>query len=261
MTDPSIYMPVAESNRLLSQNLAFEEAFEAELKTGFSKKIRETLYDIGVPPRLQKAVPEVVPSDIAALKVYQRFPEVGFGLVGPPGCGKSCALVHAIKKTMLAEWIAAGPAIVEEVKVKGMPTTQRTNPELHTQFRWIGWPAFAAKMKHYASAREWAHPEASTASLIAWVKADQDERRVLILDDVGMENLKPDAYTSEQLELLVDDCDGWEGRVFWTSNKTPEYLEAETRYGSRLVSRLCRLSPDAQLSPNLPDLRLTGCPR
>ena len=79
---------------------------------------------------------------------------------------------------------------------------------------------------------------------------------MLILDDIGEEQIKEDSYTSEQLEFLVDELYNYECRMMWTSNHTPDQMEAPTYYGYRLVTRLTGLAPDATLPHDLPDLRV-----
>jgi DNA replication protein DnaC len=254
---PSTFMPIADANRIFGQNLKFEEEFGREIADGFSERLRRTLIDIGTPPRLQKSNEQTIPSAIASLKSFQAFPSRGFGLVGPPGCGKSCAYVWAMKQVLLREFAEAGPTRVEEVNQgKGsFQGTRRIDPEPETQFKWVGWPSMTVHMKHMASRREWTDPKASTLTLIKWAITDP-AHRILVLDDIGMENIKPESYTTEQLEILMDEMYNHEVRVFWTSNKTPDALERDGIYGQRLVSRLTGLSPDAMLPSDLPDLRI-----
>ena len=254
----SKFMPAPRPNQTFDKNERLEAVYEAEKATGFAEKIRRTLLAIGVPPRDQKTKREVIPAAISSLKCWGAFPAYGFGLIGNAGCGKSCALVAQIQKVLLDEITAAGPSRWtddSEQCVGGNPVTE---------FRWIGWPAFASRMKNLAARREWMMPGASTEGLIQWIQADQDHHRVLILDDLGMENVKGGGYSNEQLELLVDAAYGYEARLFWTSNKSVTDTEVEGNkvfglanpaiYGPRLVSRLIGLSPDAMLPP-LPDLR------
>jgi hypothetical protein len=259
-TPAAAFYPAPEPNRILAKNLEFEAQFEEELATGFSKKIQEALFKMGVPPRIHKTTPGMVPKEIQALRVYQSFPNKGFGLVGPGGCGKSCALVDAIRRVMLKELTEAGPQRLEDVKStkphQPFEGPRMVNNEPKTQFKWVGWPAMATRMKGLAARREWTMPGATTDGLIQWLTLDPDHRKVLILDDIGMENVKADSYTNEQLELLIDEAYGWDARVFWTSNHTPEWMERPEAYGYRLVSRLTGLSNDAELSQTLPDLRV-----
>jgi len=258
MPNPAAYLPVPEPNRILAQNLKFEEEFEKEKATGFADRLRDYLFEIGVPPRLQKANAEMLPAPIARLKCFAAMPEKGFGLVGDGGVGKSCALVYGIKRTLWREWTEAGPARIVESPPKhgaGFEGPHRVNPRQQTEFKWIGWPAFAARMKSMAARREWTHAEASTEALIQWITT-KPQSRVLILDDIGEEGVKAGSYTSEQLELLIDNAWNYECRIFWTSNHSLEQMSEATYYGYRLVSRLTGLSPDATLPPGLPDLRI-----
>jgi len=256
------WLPVPEPNRVLAKNLEFEAQFEEEMSTGFADKIQEALFKMGVPPRIHKTTHGMVPKAIKDLRVYQSFPDKGFGLVGPGGCGKSCALVDAIRRTLVKDFTEAGPARLEDVKPDPSKPHQpfqgprMVNNEPLTQFKWIGWPAMATRMKGLAARREWTTPGATTEALIQWVTSDPHHRKVLILDDIGMENVKADSYTNEQLELLIDEAYGWDARVFWTSNHTPEWMERQEAYGYRLVSRLTGLSLDAELPETLPDLRV-----
>ena len=258
---PTAYLPVEGPNKVFGQNLKFEEEFEKERAEGFKKRIRKELLSVGVPPRLHDSVKAQIPPEIARLKHFQAFPSKGFGLLGPHGCGKSCALVVAIKQIMLKEFVEAGPTVIEDIKPDpgkiGQPFQgqHRIDPELQTRFRWVGWPAYARRMKGHAARREWDHPDASVTQLITWITSYPEER-ILILDDIGEENIKPDSYTTEELEHLVDELYNHECRLFWTSNHTPEQMDRPEYYGSRLLSRLIGLSPDATLPSDMPDLRV-----
>jgi len=249
------FFPGPTQNRMMAKNLEFEETFESEMADGFSSKMHTALMEMGVPPRLQKAVPNRVPKEIHALKCFQSFPAQPFGLVGEGGIGKSCAIVQAIKSTLVRDWTDAGPSRMEESSDRSFEGYRVVHPKPKTQFKWVGWPAYASKMKSFASRREWLDPQASVEALVHWATRDA-ESRVLILDDLGMESIKEGSYTTEQLELLVDELYNWECRVFWTSNRCLEDMEKSTFYGYRLVSRLTGLSPDAMIPNGLPDLRL-----
>lgn len=254
---------VDRRSKLFRKNLDQEEAFEAERAAGFAERIRRDLLErVRVSPRDLKAVQEIIPAVIQGLKCYRDFPARGFGLVGPAGCGKSNALVAAIKKVQREEIEAGGPKRWDDLD--HLSTMAPT-----TEFKWVSWPALAARMKGLAARREWTLPDASTEGLISWLETDQEHKRVLVLDDLGMENLKQDSYTTEQLELLIDKAYGLEARLFWTSNKQIEDRKTETGevikglsnpllYGPRLISRLTGLSPDvdSRLLADLPDLRV-----
>jgi DNA replication protein DnaC len=247
--EPAAYLPAPAQNKNLRDNLRYEEKFELAQGTGFAEQIRHALLEIGVPARNHPSTQEGTPPEIARLQCLQGFPTKGFGLIGPPGCGKSCAFVVALRRTLKAELTEAGPNRWEDGKF--------IEARRWTEFKWVGWPAMAIRMKGLAARREWLVPEASTAGLIQWLATDQECRRVLVLDDLGMETLKADSYTTEQLELLIDEAYGLgTARVFWTSNKLVEDLEQPTAYGPRLMSRLLGLSPDHTLPSDMPDLRI-----
>ena len=260
----SRFMPQPHPNQVYDKNERLEAAFEADKATGFAERIRRVLLAIGVPPRDQKTKREIIPTAISNLKCWNSFPAYGFGMIGNAGCGKSCALVAQIQEVLREELTAAGPKRYDdsEQAIGGEPTTE---------FRWIGWPAFASRMKNLAARREWVVPGASTEGLIQWIQSDQDHHRVLILDDLGMENVKGGGYSNEQLELLVDAAYGYEARLFWTSNKSVTDTEVDGNkvfglanpaiYGPRLVSRLIGLSPDAVLPKNMVDLRVQAMRR
>lgn len=194
---------------------------------------------MGIPPRIIKSFPDRVPTEIRSLTSYQDFPARPFGLVGESGVGKSSAFASAIRSL-----ITDGATL---------------------EFRWVGWVSTAIRMKNAASRREWDSPEASTFALIEWVQ-ESPTTHILIMDDLGMEfpkAAKADGdptrgwvYTSEQLELLVDEAWNHEARLYWTSQREVE--ELEQLYGSRLMSRLVGLSPDARLPKGMPDLRVRG---
>ena len=249
------FFPGSTPNRTLAKNLEYEDQFNEDRDSGFASRLHTALMEIGVPPRLQKAVPEIVPKEIQRLQCYQAFPMRPFGLVGQGGIGKSCAIVKAMKDTMIREWTEAGPSRLEEQPGTPFEGPRVVHPKLKTQFKWIGWPAYASKMKTFASRREWLDPQASVEALIQWVTRDP-EHRVLILDDIGMESIKEGSYTTEQLELLIDEAWNWECRVFWTSNRSLDEMAEPRFYGYRLTSRLTGLSPDATIPDGLPDLRI-----
>ena len=261
--DPAGYFPGEGPSRILTQNLKFEDEFEAAKADGFETKIKKAMHEMGIPPRLQKAARGAVPDEVKNLKFYQNFPANPFGMVGPTGCGKSCALVLRIKEILKEDLEKAGPTRIEEVnpthRLPHIPFegTRTVLASPYHQFKWIGWPSFTVHMKSLASRREWNDPRASVFSILEWA-CREPERRILILDDLGMENAKAEAYTTEQLELLVDEAYNNEVRIFWTSNRSPEDLEKPHVYGPRLVSRLTGASPDAQLPITLPDLRVRG---
>ena len=156
---------------------------------------------------------------------------------------------------MIKEWIEGGPSRIEENPNKEFQGPRVVHPKLMTQFKWVGWPAYASRMKGLASRREWTDPQASVEALVQWATREP-EHRVLILDDIGMESIKEGSYTTEQLELLIDDLYNWEVRVFWTSNRSLEEMSEPRFYGYRLISRLTGLSPDATLPKDMPDLRI-----
>ena len=250
------WLPADVRNRCCQQNLDAEESFQTEAADGFRDRLRQALYAIGIPPRLHKTEAKTIPFEIARLSWFQTFPATNFGLVGPSGCGKSCALVHQIKTTLLAEFTAAGP---RQFIDRGGVITQ-VAPQMRTEWKWVGWPALAAKIKNFAMRRDWDNPAASTGELIQWITF-APERRVLVLDDVGEESMSP--YPSEQLELLIEQAYDHECRVFWTSNHTVSALGREVpeqgrieSYGHRLMSRLTGLAPDAELPATMPDLRI-----
>jgi hypothetical protein len=267
--EPIDYMPADEQSRILSANLDYQEQFDHDRAGGFAAAIKAAMNEIGVPPRLQKAEYEVIPKAILDLRGMASFPNEPFGLVGPGGIGKSCALAWAIKSVIKREILAAGPTRLELVNDKawqGSKVTQIVHPRTKTSFKWIGWPARATHMKAAASRREWDSPLATLFAEREWLCADV-ENRVLILDDIGMENPKDGAYSTDQLELLIDEAYDHEAKVFWTSNLpvSPESRDENGKderslrgtYGYRLVSRLIGLSPDAKRMPGtMPDLRV-----
>ena len=202
--------------------------------------IDSVLEKAGIPPRIRRSVDTLVPEEIRALNVYRQFPERSFGLVGESGIGKSSAFAAAIRLTTAAD--------------------------SDLEWRWVCWANAATRMKHMSARREWDHPDATTIRLIDWAKEDP-EHHILVLDDLGMEFPKADkardadptkgwVYTSEQLELLIDEMWNHECRLFWTSQR--KVTDLEGYYGSRFMSRLCGLAPDAELPPGMPDLRTRG---
>ena len=257
---PSRFIPAPRLNQVFDKNERMEAEYEAEKASGFADRIRKILFEIGIDPRDQKTNRSIIPDAITRLKCWNAFPSTGFGLIGPAGCGKSCALVAQIRAALVRELSAAGPSRYDDGD-----HLQRLAPV--TEFKWVGWPSFAGRMKNLAGRREWTADGGSTEGLVRWLQTDQDHHRVLILDDLGMERMKDGSgYATEQLELLVDAAYGYEARVIWTSNRPVSDGErsgarilglANTSvYGPRLVSRLTGLAPDVILPEDLPDLRI-----
>ena len=252
------YTPGPRENRIFDQNLSYEEEFERAKRNGFAKEIKAAMFEIGVPPRTQKATCESVPKEIANLNCHNNFPATNYGLDGLGGCGKSCSLAYGIKRTLLKEMSEAGPKVIREEppSIPGLSSTPRlVSPHRPTVFKWVGWPAMASRMKGLAARREWLDPLATVAALASWATSNP-EHHVLILDDIGEEGVKAESYVSEQLELLIDELYNFECRMFWTSNHTVEALAESSCYGYRLASRLVGLSPDVHLPEGMPDLRV-----
>lgn len=204
------------------------------------------LVEAGVSPRLKRSIAAKVPSEIARLESYKAFPAKPFGMVGPSGIGKSSALVAAMRQAIYVELLEGAQK---------------------TRFRWIYWVSTAIDMKGAVSRGDWDSPRSNLLGLTDWVLGDP-EHHVLILDDMGMEFPKGAkaqenptrgwTYTSEHLERMIDDLWNNEAKVFWTSQR--KVTEMEALYGERLLSRLIGLSPDVELPPNMPDLRIKAAP-
>lgn len=242
------------------------DAFLAEDTEDFPTAIGIEFDRIGIPPRLRSAKVDEVPREIATMNSMGLFPTLPFGLVGPPGCGKSCALSAKIRENLVADKRKFGPnkwrvenmagVGLERGIVTAKPVLISWEP--HYRFRWIGWPAYSVRMKRLAANREWTNPEASLETVIEWIKADP-KRNIAIIDDLGMERIKGEkGYVQEQLELLVDEAFNADAKLFWNSNHSVEELQREANYGQRFMSRLCSMSPDKELPKNMPDLRVVG---
>lgn len=221
-----------------------EAEFERLRRMGFEPLLRERLIEIGVPPRAVRASWKDVPDTIRNMGTVEEFPFQAFGLVGPGGCGKSCAMSASIKRTIVALLEYSGPMAL---KSKGGPV-----------FKWINWPSFSVTMKQLASRRAWDNPSSSLIPVIDWIM-ESPERHILVVDDIGSESVKGEkSYVQEQLELLVDTVYNHEAKMFWTSNVRVEQLADPKFYGYRFVSRLTGASPDIELPQDLPDLRIMG---
>lgn len=254
-TDLRAYFPEPTQTKIFNEELWLQDEYEKERGHGFAFRIQRILGQIGVPPRLHRAVLDTVPPVIRNKRVYEAFPARSFGMTGPGGCGKSAAIVVGIKKKLEADSITFGPdqMVPSDNGMQGIFTRKSFEPR--ENWIWINWPATAVEMKQLASRREWTNPAASLLPIMEQLKA-RPEKTIVILDDFGMENIKGEkAYVQEQLELLVDVAYNWEARVFWTSNHSFEALADERLYGYRMMSRMAGLAPDLKLPEELPDLR------
>lgn len=239
-------------------NLKAEDEYEEEKRHGFQFRLKRELDALSIPPRTQKAKLERIPQEIRNLVAFQKFPEFSFGMAGPGGCGKSCALVWLIKRYLIDEYNKTGPTKFvpgEKVGFQGISVKQA---EQRTTILWLNWPSVAISMKHLAARREWDKQDSSLLAIIGRIQQDP-ENTLLFVDDFGMENIKGEkSYVQEQLELLIDTAYGFEVRTFWTTNKTVEELADDRLYGYRMMSRMAGLSPDVVLPKDMPDLRTSN---
>jgi hypothetical protein len=254
MSHPLADLLTGAGTRIANENLFLEQEFEKEKAEGFPKRIQKTLLEIGVPPRTTKGTMERIPRLLYNRQAFQSFPESCFGIIGPTGCGKSCALAVCLKELLRQELAEAGPTKMEEASEFGGNIIHRIEPRLRTDIMWVSWPAYSRRMKGLSARRLWDDKDASVQQLIIWATAYPD--RILILDDIGEETIKENAYTTEELENLIDALYNNDAKLFWTSNHTVEQMSEPNYYGPRLISRLIGLAPAIELPPDLPDLRL-----
>ena len=155
------YFPEPAETELFNKSLKLEDEFRLEQEHGFAFRLREFMTRAGVPPRAQKARLDDIPLKIRQLLVFAHFPAKSFGLTGPGGCGKSCALAYLVAQTHLKDFKTFGPSRYEKASgaMQGVPKIVSYTPSM--DFIWINWPAKAVLMKQLASRRDWENPEAS----------------------------------------------------------------------------------------------------
>lgn len=146
------------------------------------------------------------------------IPDVGFGISGPAGTGKTFALSALFGVNVLERW-------KRRAKLEGRHVMK---PFLV----WLRWPEMVNEMRLY-SVRDGGLDEVARR-MKRW-----SEVEALVIDDLGAERLRgeySEDWVASQLDLLVDRRYNGMRPTWWTTNLSLDAFV--NRYGARLVSRL-----------------------
>jgi len=221
-----------------------------------------SLENIGLPPRLRDSVRQFIPPEIFAqipLDSFQNDRKTkGFGLTGTSGAGKSAAVAWYCKIVMVDDITSLfrrhhitdfNPSIrCKNCNGSGLINTDDsaykcychefkwTKRNASKEISWVYWPDAHEDLQLSASKDNYQlldlhHPQ------------KLKECKLLVLDDLGRERLRPGAesYANGLLSSVITHRDDYNKPTIWTSN-----LDAPTLiglYGIPLIDRLVRLSP------------------
>ena len=176
----------------------------------------------------------------------------GFGIGGPVGGGKSCALA-AILKLGLTRWVYRYFKAWDfnlPLKERGIGGTQdkalKTSPSIY----WVNWPSVSNTLQLEAFENGFAR-----SLMDNMVNSD-----ILVLDDLGRERIQamkdPNAtpFSRGQLEIAIDRRNGMMKPIFWTTNVSEKFLVE--LYGAATYSRLIQGNPVEWVEGPLDNLRL-----
>lgn len=174
-----------------------------------------------IPPALWAMLAgNAMPGPIAKEMMRGRCPQVGFGLTGTAGGGKTFALAWLVRAMLESRWQSWIPKVGKEAIRRQWLT-------------WLSWPETVNRMRIESLRDEGL--EAVDAAIKGMAAAE-----VLVLDDLGVERLRggyAEDWVASQLDLLVDTRHNEMKPTWYTTNLTG--AELADRYGSRLCSRLC----------------------
>lgn len=163
-------------------------------------------------------------------------PKTGFGLLGPTGTGKTCALAAIIRSMVMNRWRNLADR-------DGMACTK--------QFvYWVRWPEQVNTFRTMVGSTSDGLQQCEAIAR-GWCSAE-----VLVIDDLGAERMKSDYsedWATSILDLVIDHRYNEMLPIWYTSNLNPD--ELVERYGSRMFSRLIGHNP-AVIAPDGPDLRV-----
>ncbi len=193
---------------------------------------RERLAELA---RIPAAISRRIPQGPLREMLAGGTPDVGFGLSGTAGIGKSMAVA----------------AIVAEMARKRVERIARSGGyrKLRGWLQWLAWKEMTEQF------RAWSTEDGGLARANGLVER-WGEIEVLVIDDLGSERIKGsylDDWATSQLDRILDARDRSCRPVWYTSNLSAAALEE--RYGSRFWSRLNGAATHVEL-PAAADLRL-----
>lgn len=192
-----------------------------------------------IPPRILQCIPGPVRTSIGDGSISQL--RKGFGLGGPIGCGKSCA-VSATIKLGLSEWA------FRNFQVWGNPIS--SIPRECPDVLWVDWPDVADHMLRHAI----------DSDCIDELMSKMKKARIVVLDDLGKERLPtmkdPNAlpFSQAQLDICIAYRNSQMAPIFWTTNLSEKDLASI--YGPATYTRLIQDNPGEWLDNDLDNLRL-----
>lgn len=206
---------------------------KAMAKWGISTRERQATFE-QINPKIKSviAAPE--------LQVFNLhlgvIPSKGFGLVGPTGIGKTCAMAAIVKLMIESRWR-------HRMHADGFGC-------LRQFVYWLRWPEQVNSLRQMAASDQNGIARCQDMARV-WANAD-----VLVIDDLGAERLKSEYETdwaTSLLDMVIDHRYNEMRPIYYTSNLLVD--ELVDRYGSRMFSRLVGQNP-ALVAPSGPDLRM-----
>lgn len=221
--------PVNQSGLCSSCKEAADKAKDGDRFLGqYKQYLNQWLVSIGMSPREASAELNLIPSSLKAKMMEERLglnailhgqlPNVGFGICGAAGTGKTFALAAIFKANVVARWES-------RARSEGNKVAKR-------YISWIRWPEVVNQLR-VQSTTDGGLVEVQK-KISAWAGNE-----VLVIDDIGAERLRGDYsedWVSSQLDLVIDKRYNNLLPTWFTTNLAPEKFMI--RYGGRLVSRL-----------------------
>jgi len=193
---------------------------------------RERLSEVAkIPDSVRRQLPGAA---VKALLAGER-PEIGFGLSGTPGIGKTMAMASLIAEHGRARIL----------RIAAEKDSRRTRG-------WLAWAPWKAVTERIRAMSTVDGGFAKVDELIAGFCSTE----VLVLDDLGSERIRgsyADDWATSQLDRIIDERDRNMQPIWYTTNLGRAAIEE--RYGSRLWSRLSAVAPLVELGAGR-DLRM-----
>jgi DNA replication protein DnaC len=164
------------------------------------------------------------------LLAHPEAPSQGFGLLGGAGIGKT-GLVAAVTK----EWARVSGEFY--IKTWGVNSPSRWAP------LWANWESKLSEIR------------GTFGDLLRHgdLLDDLKETPLLVLEDLGAEQATENSWANTLLYEILEARYKAQRAILWTSNLSK--VELQSRYGSRLMSRLMGMAPALEVSADLPDRR------